>query len=323
MRPLFIVLFGLFSASSASLGTDPLPKAKNVTWISHNFKTILTWAPKPIHHTYTVEFSRVGRDRRTNVHCIQSVETECDLTKDLRDFRASYTADILSELSPQKHGSDLVEPPFSMSKKFCPYNDTLIGKPEFSIKLMENKTVVLYIQDQLTALYSDHKQLTIRDVFNTDLKYKILYRKAGSTGTVSKHHPVTTQRQASDTFTQSHADWCLYSLQLYVCVLQREVVVDGDVVVMAELDEGESYCFTVAAFLPKRKGTKRLGRWSLYKCSPAEGSSSISEYRLELVGSVLLGVLTLVLILIIVIIACCKRVNKENQMKHSEDISQV
>ncbi|XP_066513548.1 tissue factor-like isoform X2 [Hoplias malabaricus] len=286
MRPLFIVLFGLFSASSASLGTDPLPKAKNVTWISHNFKTILTWAPKPIHHTYTVEFSRVGRDRRTNVHCIQSVETECDLTKDLRDFRASYTADILSELSPQKHGSDLVEPPFSMSKKFCPYNDTLIGKPEFSIKLMENKTVVLYIQDQLTALYSDHKQLTIRDVFNTDLKYKILYRKAGSTGT-------------------------------------REVVVDGDVVVMAELDEGESYCFTVAAFLPKRKGTKRLGRWSLYKCSPAEGSSSISEYRLELVGSVLLGVLTLVLILIIVIIACCKRVNKENQMKHSEDISQV
>ncbi|XP_066508689.1 tissue factor-like [Hoplias malabaricus] len=286
MRPLFIVLFGLFSASSASLGTDPLPKAKNVTWISHNFKTILTWAPKPIHHTYTVEFSRVGRDRRTNVHCIQSVETECDLTKDLRDFRASYTADILSELSPQKHGSDLVEPPFSTSKKFCPYNDTLIGKPEFSIKLMENKTVVLYIQDQLTALYSDHKQLTIRDVFNTDLKYKILYRKAGSTGT-------------------------------------REVVVDGDVVVMAELDEGESYCFTVAAFLPKRKGTKRLGRWSLYKCSPAEGSSSISEYRLELVGSVLLGVLTLVLILIIVIIACCKRVNKENQMKHSEDISQV
>jgi len=36
------------------------------------------------------------------------------------------------------------------------------------------------------------------------------------------------------------------------------------------LDEGQSYCFSVAAYIPSRKGDKMLGEWSLPKCSAQE-----------------------------------------------------
>jgi len=42
----------------ASVQVGKLPKAKNVSWSSYNFKTILSWGPKPVNYTYTVEFSR-------------------------------------------------------------------------------------------------------------------------------------------------------------------------------------------------------------------------------------------------------------------------
>lgn len=45
------VTFECFSAS--------YPRAHNVTWRSLNFKTILTWEPKPsADYSYTVEFFR-------------------------------------------------------------------------------------------------------------------------------------------------------------------------------------------------------------------------------------------------------------------------
>lgn len=37
--------------------TEIFPKAQNVTWSSVNFKSILTWSPKPTNYSYTVEFS--------------------------------------------------------------------------------------------------------------------------------------------------------------------------------------------------------------------------------------------------------------------------
>lgn len=34
------------------------PRAQNVTWVSFNFKTLLTWSPKPVNYSYTVEYSK-------------------------------------------------------------------------------------------------------------------------------------------------------------------------------------------------------------------------------------------------------------------------
>ncbi|XP_036412588.1 coagulation factor IIIb [Colossoma macropomum] len=282
--PLLIVLCWI-SSSSASLGSDHLPKAKNVTWTSLNFKTVLQWGPKPSNHSYTVEFSRVGKNRQTNPHCIRSLETVCDLTNDLKDLKAIYTADVLSEHLPGS-SSDLLELPFTQSKKFCPYTDTLIGKPEFTIKLDENK-IVIHIRDQLTALNRDGNVLTIRDVFKGDLKHKISYYKAGSTG-------------------------------------KKEKIVDGDEVAMSELDKGQSYCFSVAAYIPSRKGNKRLGKWSLPKCSPAGGRSLIDEYGLLTIGTAALVIVTLLVIVVIMTVACCcRRTQKGKQVDDSEVIAHV
>lgn len=51
------------------------------------------------------------------------METECDLTAELKNLKASYNADILSE---PKRGvsSDLVEFPHVTSERFSPYNDS-------------------------------------------------------------------------------------------------------------------------------------------------------------------------------------------------------
>lgn len=35
---------------------ETFPRAQNVTWNSINFKTMLTWSPKPKDYSYTVEF---------------------------------------------------------------------------------------------------------------------------------------------------------------------------------------------------------------------------------------------------------------------------
>uniref|UniRef100_W5JZL2 Tissue factor n=2 Tax=Astyanax mexicanus TaxID=7994 RepID=W5JZL2_ASTMX len=283
MATLCISVMVFFGASSASLGRGHLPRAKNVTWLSHNFKTILTWSPKPSNHTYTVEFSRVGQDKQRNPHCIRSRETECDLTNNLKDLKSFYTADVLSEPAPG-FSTDLMELPSTPSKKFCPYNDTLIGRPEFSVKLNENQTIVIFIQDQLTALHHHGNPLTIRDVFKSDLKYEITYTKAGSTG-------------------------------------PRKVVVDGNEVEMTELDAGQSYCFTVAAHIPSRKRGKKTGKLSFPQCSPAGGRSIIDEYGLWAVGG---GVFLMVMVLVAVVmltVACCRRINTGKPAEDSEAIT--
>lgn len=55
----------------------------------------------------------------------------------------------------------------------------------------------------------------------------------------------------------------------FIC-LQKERIVNENKVKFSTLDENQSYCFSVAAYIPSRKGDKRVGKWSLPKCSPQE-----------------------------------------------------
>ncbi|XP_062843525.1 coagulation factor IIIb [Trichomycterus rosablanca] len=278
MRKIF-TLFFIFSSVS---GGDSIPQAQNLSWSSFNFKTLLTWNPKPINYSYTVEFSRVGKDRQRNPHCIQISSTECDLTYDLNNLKSVYTADVLSEPLT----SDLIELPSSQSKRFCPYNDTVIGRPEFRMKVDENQTLTLFIDDQITALYRDGRLLTIRDIFNQDLKYKIIYNRAGSTGT-------------------------------------KELVVSSSEVQMVDLDlnEGHSYCFSMAVFIPSRRGTKRLSRWSSRRCSPSHTTGTINEYGLIVMGVALLLAVT---VLMVTVLSCCRlRRRQKDSEEQSDAMTQV
>uniref|UniRef100_A0A8C1NAH2 Tissue factor n=1 Tax=Cyprinus carpio TaxID=7962 RepID=A0A8C1NAH2_CYPCA len=166
---------------------DIFPKAQNVTWSSLNFKTILMWSPKPTNHSYTVEFSQVGQDRERTPHCIRTMATECDLTAGLKNLKAYYSADILSE-PMQGISSDLVEFPHVSSEKYSPYYDTAIGRPVFKIEVSSDKRkTTLHVADIPTSLFNeDKKRLNIQDVFGDTLQYKITYRKAKSTGKVKR-----------------------------------------------------------------------------------------------------------------------------------------
>ncbi|KAI1883124.1 hypothetical protein AGOR_G00242000 [Albula goreensis] len=164
------ILFASYIVGGA-MGNTNLHRARDVTWSSHNFKTLLTWGPKPTDYSYTVEFYGVGKDRERTRHCIRSKETECDLTGSLLNLKDTYYADVLSE--PEMGASDLVEFPHSTSQKFCPYTDTLIGRPDFKYEVDKARNkITLFIQDQLSAISKDDKMLNMRDIFKDDLKYK-------------------------------------------------------------------------------------------------------------------------------------------------------
>uniref|UniRef100_H2S3Y5 Tissue factor n=1 Tax=Takifugu rubripes TaxID=31033 RepID=H2S3Y5_TAKRU len=221
------------------------PRAYNVTWKSTNFKTVLTWDPKPSHlYSYTVEFFRkVDQDqRRINPHCIRSSFPQCDLSNSLTELRSSYMAEILSE-PPLGETSELTEFPYSRSPRFCPYNDTDIGKPDFKLEVSaDKKKTSLFVTDPLTALFKDGRQLNIRDIFSDQLMYKVTYRKNKSTG-------------------------------------KKEHISKTNVIELTNLDQGESYCFSIQAYIPSRTITKQLGEESQFQCS--EENSSILKGKAE------------------------------------------
>lgn len=275
-----LLLFSFHLAGRAS-GNIDFPKAQDVTWSSYNFKTLLSWGPKPTDYSYTVEFYGVGKDRERNPHCIRTKNTDCDLTRMLTDLKETYYADVLSE--PERGAtSDIVEFPHTRSERFCPYKDTLIGRPDFKIEVdkVKNK-IVLYIKDPISAIYKDGRLLNMRDIFKDDLKYRVTYRKAGSTG---------KKVQLTDTS-------------------QMEL----------DAEEGESYCFNVQAFLPSRSLGKQLGEMSRPQCSPKEHKSIFEEYGLGVIVGAILVLTVLVIMVVALIVVCCRR-RKAAARSEKEDV---
>ncbi|XP_061127162.1 tissue factor-like isoform X2 [Syngnathus typhle] len=230
---LLMLLILVFLHSNAVIGF--YPSAQNVTWKSTNFKTILTWEPLPTDYSYTVEFSVVAKDKQRNSNCIRISTTMCDLTSSLTDLNACYVADVLSE-PPLGVTSDLTEFPYTSSSRFCPANDTDIGRPDFKLDVSDDKKkTTLYVTDPLTALFKDDHQLNIRDIFLKKLHYKVTYRKNKSSG-------------------------------------KKVFISQTNVIEMTNLDQGESYCFNVQAFIPSRSN-KQLGKLSQTQCSDDDKQS--------------------------------------------------
>ncbi|XP_028857112.1 tissue factor-like isoform X2 [Denticeps clupeoides] len=273
-----LVNFALVALATQSLGQDFLPTAENITWSSSNFKTMLMWSPPPKNYSYTVEFSSDGMDRQRSPSCIQSMETECDLTDQLKDLKATYTAVVLSEPLPHVHAG-LEELPYSSSARFCPYRDTQIGRPNFSISLSNDNTkVTLHIKDPLTAIKRDGIFLNIRQIFRQDLKYRVLYNKAGQTG-------------------------------------KKKKLSQSSMVELASLDKSGSYCFSVAAFIPSRRADRQLGTWSHLRCSPRSDRSPLAEYDLNVIGGLIGLLLISALAGVTVTVVCCRRRRRQNQKK--------
>ncbi|XP_068438070.1 coagulation factor IIIa [Clinocottus analis] len=266
------LLLVFFLSSHCASGS--YPRAQNVTWQSTNFKTILTWEPKPsADYSYTVEFSAVGGDTQRSHHCIRSSETVCDLSSSLTDLHACYTADVLSE-PPLGATSDLIEFPYTSSPRFCPYKDTDIGRPAFKLQVSEDeKKTTLYVTDPLTAQFKDGHQLNIRDIFSDQLQYKVTYRRNKSTGKKTLHSKT------------------------------NEIELTG-------LDRGESYCFSVQAYIPSRSTNKQLGELSKTQCSTGRNPSIFEVYSVGVIAGAILLILLLIALIITVTVVCCRRRKK-------------
>ncbi|KAJ8397564.1 hypothetical protein AAFF_G00438400 [Aldrovandia affinis] len=254
------------------------PLAQDVKWSSIDFKTLLMWGPEPTNYSYTVEFSVVGKDRERNPHCIRTMSTECDLTSMLTKLNETYTAVVSSEPLPRET-SDLSEFPFTRSEKFCPYEDTNIGKPEFKIEVSKDKRkITLYIKDPLSALYKDGRFLNMRDIFMGDLKYRVSYGKAQTSG-----------KRTQDTDS-------------------NEIELD--------VDKGASYCFNVQAYIPSRL-RRQLGESSQSQCSPAEDRPFYEEYGIGVIAGVILVVITALISAIVIPVVLCKR--RHNTRNNGKD----
>ncbi|XP_078136361.1 coagulation factor III, tissue factor a [Sander vitreus] len=267
---LFLITFCL----STHPTSGSYPRAQNVTWKSTNFKTILTWEPKPsADYSYTVEFYAVNGDRQRNPHCIRSPVTVCDLSSSLTDLNAYYTADVLSE-PPLGATSDHIEFPHTSSPRFNPYKDTDIGRPDFKLEVSEDKKkTTLYVTDPLTALFKDDRQLNIRDVFSDQLQYKVTYGKNKSSG-------------------------------------KKVYTSKTNVIELSDLDRGQSYCFNVQAYIPSRSIDKQLGEMSQTQCSNDDNPSIFEVYSVGVVAAAIFLVLLLIGLVIAFTVVCCKRRKK-------------
>ncbi|KAL1006684.1 hypothetical protein UPYG_G00075350 [Umbra pygmaea] len=268
---------------------DTYPRAQNVSWFSINFKTLLMWEPKPTNYSYTVEFSVIGENRQKNPHCIRTLQTECDLSNSLKDLKATYSADILSE-PPYGVNSDLVEFPHTTSEWFNPYKDTLLGRPEFKIKVSEDKrTITLYVEDPPTALFNEKDQTrTIRDVFGDDLQYKVTFGKATSTGKKTK------------------------------ISASSEIQLDR-----TDIDPGVSYCFSVQAYIPSRSTNKQLGELSQRQCSPSNEKTLFDDYGIGVKVGFILLISTIIAVAVLVTVLCCKRRSNTKQGKEGVPLRTV
>ncbi|XP_038000548.1 LOW QUALITY PROTEIN: tissue factor [Motacilla alba alba] len=245
-------------------GYQDLATAVNITWSSINFKTILQWQPKPSGYFYTVEIH--GQTSDVKRKCILTSETECDVTDALRNVKETYTAHILSVKPAEMDNFE--EPPFTVSEKFTPYIQTVIGKPEIKDYSQNGSKLNVAFEDPLTPYRSpDGSFLTIQDIFQHDLEYKLYYWKDQSSG-------------KKDVTTKSH---------------NFEVSVDS----------GKNYCFYVQGIIPSRR-ENRNGQESKTHCTSV-GRNILDEYGTEvfiILAVIAVAVITLAIALPVVL---CKR----------------
>ncbi|XP_062259474.1 tissue factor-like [Platichthys flesus] len=249
------------------------PKVENVRWLSLDFKTILTWSVQKSNNTYQYNvFFAEDEDPEwvESEECSQVSDLECDLSNHLKPSDRTYTADI--QTIPDTGSYDPDELPHTFSPPFNPYKDSNISAVHFTVEAVDETTVTVNIKDTLTSVHLGEKQLTIRDIFKKDLKYKISYYKSGSTG-------------------------------------KRDILSDSSMAQVSGLDPGQSYCFMVAAYIPSRTKPLKQGAWSQQRCT--EGYKNVLQ-ELSVgawVGGIF--ILLTVLILISTVTVLCYRRNKQ------------
>ncbi|KAG9483130.1 hypothetical protein GDO78_009205 [Eleutherodactylus coqui] len=235
------------------------PTATDIKVSSINFKTIVDWSPKPTNFTYTVQI-RGSTLRDWKKKCIYTTDTTCDVSDIMQDARSPYEIRIISEVKSPETDEEF---PHADGPTFNPYEETLIGKPviqEFKFN-KDHSNLTIVVKDALTPYRNAYNTpVTVRDIFQSDFRYTVFYRKASSTG---------KKEQSS---------------------ASNKIVI--------KTEKGEDYCFFVQATVPSRK-ENRASQNSDEKCT-SSGNADYDITILVAVGTaagliVLIIVLSVVL----------------------------
>uniref|UniRef100_A0A3P8U8N6 Interferon/interleukin receptor domain-containing protein n=1 Tax=Amphiprion percula TaxID=161767 RepID=A0A3P8U8N6_AMPPE len=250
-----------------------VPKAENVHWVSLDFKTILSWTTKPSDYTYSEQVYLICQDifNRQNIQCMFYLSKYQYALL----FDRMYSADIQTEPAEFDYNSNVEDLPHTYSPQFNPYRES-----KYHIRKLYFYILIVSIKDPVTTLHDAYgKQLSIRDILQKDLKYKISYYKSGSTG-------------------------------------KRDIISDSSVANVSKLDSGQSYCFMVAAFIPSRPKATQLGTWSTQQCTYVQGGNILLETWVG-VAFILLTVLIITITVTVLCCRCRQQRNRTFQTSQS------
>ncbi|XP_005307602.2 tissue factor [Chrysemys picta bellii] len=276
-----LLLAALLSQLDPCSGNSELSTAVNITWSSINFKTILQWQPVPTNYVYTVKIS--GINSNWEKVCVHTKETECDVTDKLEKVKDTYTVHIVSEMLSGTEKFE--EPPYAISPKFTPYNQTKIGTPGIQTYELTDSKLKVLVEDPLTPYRFPNKSFkSIREIFKNDLEYTLYYWKDQSTG----------KKEAT---TKSN---------------QFEI----------SIDKGENYCFFVQATILSRR-ENRKSQESKVKCT-SDQINGLAAYGTEviiIIAAVAIVILIAIIGLSVTLYKCKKtRAAKEKETMPLTDV---
>ncbi|KAM9322060.1 tissue factor-like [Pholidichthys leucotaenia] len=249
------------------------PAAQDVHWVSLDFKTILRWTAEPSDHRYTVYYAENHGDWVESRDCIRISESECDLTDHIKALDRTFSADIRTE--PEDYDNDVDDYPHTYSPQFNPYKESNISAADFAVEALDNGKVMVNITDPLTGLHDRGRQLSIRDIFKNNLKYKTSYYKSGSTG-------------------------------------KRDFIADSSQAEVPDLDVGDSYCFMVAAFFPTRPKATQQGAWSKQLCTKGQWNI-LQDLSVGTWVGIVFVLLAVLIAIIVVSVLCCRHSRQRNK----------
>ncbi|XP_078264035.1 coagulation factor III, tissue factor a [Rhinoraja longicauda] len=158
-----------------------LKPVTNIKWKSFNFFTSLEWEKTSENMIYTVRVSGIKSNWKKKPECTERESTSCDLTSLMQNVTDTYTAEIQSYRAGDTEENE--DPLIAKSPPIQLLQDTKIGQAAFKVTRKSATKIQLKIDDPFTYIrFSNHTRKTLRDIYGSELEYKVFYWKDRTSG---------------------------------------------------------------------------------------------------------------------------------------------
>ncbi|XP_074832159.1 interleukin-22 receptor subunit alpha-1 [Carettochelys insculpta] len=155
---------GVYKIMTGCLVAERLLPPKHAAFSSTNFENIFQWEHEAGTHpgmTYTVQYKRYGDENWLDKRECQNItQLFCDLTRETENIAERYHARVRAVFSDSRSSN------WVFSERFCPREDTTLGRPE--VQYFPNvRSIRFSIQPPYTPLKDeDGSQLTVEDIYS-------------------------------------------------------------------------------------------------------------------------------------------------------------